>query len=332
MKRILLIGTGGTIASGMTEDGLSPELTPEQLLHYVPGISSLCRVECLSLFSLDSTNIAPPHWIAITRAIRAHYHEYDGFVISHGTDTLAYTAAALSYLVQGADKPIILTGAQKPISDDSTDSKLNLIDAFTCACSDELCGVCIVFSGRVILGTRARKTCSKSFAAFSSINYPDLGSLLDHRLLCYIRPEHWVRPLFSDCLDQKVGLIKMIPGTDHELLEFMLQRKDALILECFGVGGLPSYDDDRLFQVLHDYTGRGKYLVMTTQVQNEGSDFSVYRVGTRLKGNPHILEAYDMTTESALAKVMWILGQTKDPEEVNRLFYTPVAHDMLHRG
>ena len=136
MKRILLIGTGGTIASGMTEDGLTPELTPQQLLHYVPAISSLCQVDCLSLFNLDSTNIAPPHWIAITRAIRAHYHEYDGFVISHGTDTLAYTAAALSYLVQGADKPIILTGAQKPISYDSTDSKLNLIDAFTCACSE----------------------------------------------------------------------------------------------------------------------------------------------------------------------------------------------------
>ena len=332
MKRILLIGTGGTIASGMTEDGLSPELTPEQLLQFVPQISSLCKVDCLSLFNLDSTNITPSHWIAITRAIRAHYHEYDGFVISHGTDTLAYTAAALSYLVQGADKPIILTGAQKPISDDSTDSKTNLIDAFTCACSDELCGVCIVFSGRVILGTRARKTCSKSFAAFSSINYPDLGSLLDHRLLCYIRPEHRAQPLFSEELDQKVGLIKMIPGTDHELLEFMLQRKDALILECFGVGGLPSYDDDQLFQVLHDYTQRGKFLVMTTQVQNEGSDLSVYRVGHRLKESPGVLEAYDMTSAAALAKIMWILGRTKDPEEVNRLFYTPVAHDMLHRS
>ena len=332
MKRILLIGTGGTIASGMTEDGLTPELTPEQLLHYVPAISALCKVDCLSLFSLDSTNIAPPHWIAITRAIRAHYHEYDGFVISHGTDTMAYTAAALSYLIQGADKPIILTGAQKPISYDSTDSKMNLIDAFTCACSEELCGVCIVFSGRVILGTRARKTCSKSFAAFSSINYPDLGTLLDHRLLCYIRPEHAQRPSFYDALDEKVGLIKMIPGTDHELLEFLLQRKDALILECFGVGGLPSYDDDRLFDTVRRYTDEGKFLVMTTQVQNEGSDFSVYSVGTRLKGDPHILEAYDMTTESALAKIMWILGMTREPAEVERLFYAPVAHDMLHRG
>ena len=105
MKRILLIGTGGTIASGMTEDGLTPELTPQQLLQYVPQISALCQVDCLSLFNLDSTNITPDHWIAITRAIRAHYHEYDGFVISHGTDTLAYTAAALSYLIQGAPSP-----------------------------------------------------------------------------------------------------------------------------------------------------------------------------------------------------------------------------------
>ena len=192
--------------------------------------------------------------------------------------------------------------------------------------------MCIVFSGRVILGTRARKTYSKSFAAFSSINYPDLGVLLDHRLLCYIRPEHRDKPLFSEELDRRIGLIKMVPGTDHEQLEFLLQRKDAVILECFGVGGLPSYDDDRLFEVLHRYTQAGKFLVMTTQVQNEGSDFSVYSVGTRLKGNPHILEAFDMTTEAVLAKIMWILARTRDPEEVNRLFYTPVAHDMLHRS
>ena len=162
MKNILMIGTGGTIASEMTPEGLTPELTPAQLLRYVPAISGLCRVDCLSLFSLDSTNITPKHWLRTAEAIREHYDVYDGFVISHGTDTMAYTAAALSYLVQGAAKPIMLTGAQKPINYDSTDSKLNLTDAFVCAASGRLAGVNIVFSGRVILGTRARKTCSKS--------------------------------------------------------------------------------------------------------------------------------------------------------------------------
>ena len=332
MKRILMIGTGGTIASEMTPEGLTPELTPAQLLRYVPGISALCQVDCLSLFNIDSTNITPSHWLAVTRAIREHYEAYDGFVISHGTDTMAYTAAALSYLIQGSKKPIVITGAQKPINYDSTDSKLNLMDAFTCACSEELAGVCIVFSGRVILGTRARKTCSKSFAAFSSINYPDLAILHDHRLMCYISPDSLPEPRFYETLDEKVGLIKMVPGTDYELLEFQLARKDALIIECFGVGGLPSYSDDKLFETVHRATAAGKFLVMTTQVQNEGSDLSVYQVGHRLKDDPAVLEAFDMTTEAAFAKMMWILGQTRQPAEVSRLFYTPVAHDMLHRG
>ena len=332
MKHILMLGTGGTIASEMTPAGLTPELTPAQLLRYVPAISELAQVDCLSLFNIDSTNITPAHWSAITRALRENYDRYDGFVISHGTDTMAYTAAALSYMVQGAKKPIVLTGAQKPINYDSTDSKLNLMDAFVCACSEKLHGVCITFSGRVIVGTHARKTCSKSFAAFSSINYPDLGILHDHRLMVYIEPDYAERPIFQETLEERVGLVKMIPGTDHELLDFMLQRKTALVLECFGVGGLPSYNDDTLFDTVRRYTEQGRFLVMTTQVQNEGSDLSVYEVGYRLKDNRHVLEAYDMTTEAALAKMMWILDQTNDAGEVGRLFYTPVAHDMLYRG
>ncbi|MBR5343467.1 MAG: asparaginase [Oscillospiraceae bacterium] len=332
MKKILMLGTGGTIASEMSPDGLTPELGPQQLLRYVPAVSALCEVDCLSLFSIDSTNITPAHWMRVARVLRENYDAYDGFVISHGTDTMAYTAAALSYLAQGAKKPIVLTGAQKPINYDSTDSKLNLIDAFTCACSERIHGVCIVFSGRVILGTRARKTCSKSFAAFSSINYPELAQLHDHRMMSYIEPDFLPEPLFFETLDEKVGLVKMIPGTDPELLDFLLRRKDALVVECFGVGGLPSYDDDRLFETVRRHTDAGRFLVMTTQVQNEGSDLSVYEVGHRLKSNRRVLEAYDMTSEAALAKIMWILGQTKDAEEVARLFYTPVAHDILYRG
>ena len=332
MKRILMIGTGGTIASEMTPEGLSPDLTPAQLLRAVPSISSLCEVDCLPLFSIDSTNITPAHYLRIAGAICEHYGHYDGFVISHGTDTMAYTAAALSYLVRGAKKPIILTGAQKPINYDSTDSKINLSDAFICACSDRIHGVNIVFSGRVITGTRARKTCSKSYAAFSSINYPDIGTLQDGRLLCYIESEYTETPLFSAALDANVGLIKMIPGTDVELMDFLLSRKDAIVMECFGVGGLPSYSDDKLFEVIRRHTEAGKFIVVTTQVQNEGSDLSVYSVGHRLKESRGVLEAYDMTTEAALAKIMWILAETRNPDEVLKRFYTPVGPDLLTRG
>ena len=123
----------------------------------------------------------------------------------------------------------------------------------------------------------------------------------------------------------------MVPGMDPAVLDFLLERNDALIMECFGVGGLPAYEDDRILRLVQKHTASGKFLVVTTQVQNEGSDLSVYSVGHSLKQNPLVLEGYDMTSESLYAKMMWILGQTKEPQEVAKLFYTPVAHDMLRR-
>ena len=329
MKKILMIATGGTIASEMTPSGLAPELNPQQLLSFIPRIAEVCEVECLQLYSLDSTNIRPQHWLGIAAAVRENYDQYDGFVISHGTDTMAYTAAALSYLIQESPKPIVLTGAQKPIWFDSTDSKRNLTDAFLYACRG--CGgVQIVFNGKVILGTRARKTCSKSFQAFSSVNFPDLAVLQDEHLLQYIVNDCGAKPVFYDKLDTNVGLLKLIPGTAAELVAFMAERYDGLIIESFGVGGLPQYEAEEFYPVIRDAVARGKIVVMTTQVPNEGSDLAVYHVGGHLKSTLRLLEAYDMTTEAAVAKLMWILGQTRDFDEVQRLFYEPVAKDILY--
>lgn len=330
MKNILLLGTGGTIASEMTPNGLSPALTSEQLLAYVPEISEFCNVDCIQLFSIDSTNMQPQNWLRLAEALRAHYDAYDGFVICHGTDTMAYTAAALSYLVQGSPKPIVLTGSQKPISFDSTDSKTNLLDSFHYAASDA-CGVTIVFNGRVILGTRARKTRSKSFKAFSSINYPDLAVLQNGYLMEYIRCECGERPVFYDKLDPSVAVLKLIPGVDAGLLSFMLDRYDAVIIESYGVGGLPTYEGAGFVEAVKEASARGKTIVMTTQVQNEGSELTVYSTGFNLKHYLNMLEAYDMTTEAAVAKIMWILGQTRDRAEIHRLFYTPVSHDIFRR-
>lgn len=329
MKKVLMLGTGGTIASEMTGSGLTPVLTPQQLTENVPQIAQICDVTCKQLFSIDSTNITPQHWLTIAAAIEENYDAYDGFVIAHGTDTMAYTAAALSYLVQYSPKPIVLTGAQKPILFENTDSKANLTDAFRCAVSD-LCGVMIVFNGRVILGTRARKTHTTSLQAFSSINYPVLGVLQNGVLMEYIHPDALPRPRFFHALDPKVGLLKIIPGTDCELLSYILERNDAVIIESYGVGGLPSYQGSGFFDVIRRAIDSGKTIVMTTQVQNEGSNLGVYDVGFHLKHDLLLLEAYDMTTESALAKLMWILGQTCDTAEIRRLFCRPVSHDMLY--
>ena len=159
MKRILMIGTGGTIASQISGDALSPQLRPDALLALVPAISKLCEVECVSLFNVDSTSMTPAHWVQITKCVRDNYDKYDGFVISHGTDTMAYTAAALSYMIRGSKKPVILTGAQKPINFESTDSKVNLLDAFTCAC----------YFPEV--GNRPNKGDILSWAESSAVNY-----------------------------------------------------------------------------------------------------------------------------------------------------------------
>ena len=326
MKKVLLIGTGGTIASEVSPNGLSPELTTEQLLAHIPAISAICAVDCIQLLSLDSTNMQPRHWLMMAACIRQHYEDYDGFVLTHGTDTMAYTAAALSYLIQGSPKPIILTGAQKPIGFDSTDSKINLLDAFRCAAED-LPGVSIVFNNKVIPGTRAKKTRSKSFQAFSSINYPYLGVLRDGTLLRYIRPECGQAPLFYSELDTKVALLTLTPGMDRGVADYLLERNHALIIESFGVGGLP--EETGFYECVKEWMEKDRFVVLTTQVENEGSDLGVYHVGHRLKRDLRVLEAYDMTTEAVVAKMMWILGKTRDKAEVERLFYAPVAKDIL---
>lgn len=328
-KRILLIGTGGTIASEMGDNGLEPELTSRQLLRYVPDISEICEVECIQLFSLDSTNIRPEHWLRIAKAIQDCYGQYDGFVVSHGTDTMAYTAAGLSYLIQNSLKPIVFTGAQKPIGYETTDSKQNLRDAFRVAASD-LSGVMLVFNGKIIIGTRARKTHSKSFEAFSSINYPIVGMVQDGRIIPYIRPKSEVPIRFYEALDPKVALLKLVPGVDCGIAEYLLERNSALIIESFGVGGLPVYETGSFYETVKRGLDAGKTVVLTTQVENEGSDLSVYHVGNSIKQNLPVLEAYDMTTEAVIAKLMWILGQTNERAKVAELFYTPIACDILY--
>ena len=329
MKRILLLGTGGTIACKRTSQGLMPLLSSEEILSFVPDSRTFCSIDSIQVLNIDSTNIQPCHWLAVEKAIEENYSQYDGFVITHGTDTMAYTAAALSYLIQGSPKPIVLTGAQRPIGFDSTDSKTNLADAFRCAAED-LPGVSIVFNSRVILGTRAKKTRSKSFQAFSSINHPELGVLRDGVLLRYIRQDCREAPVFYDRLDPRVALLKLVPGTGRDAADFLLERNDALIIESFGVGGLP--EAGGFYDCVRRWMEAGRVVVLTTQVENEGSDLGVYHVGYRLKSDLGVLEAYDMTTEAVVAKLMWILGQTRRREEVERLFYTPVARDILWPG
>jgi len=328
MKKILIIGTGGTIASGPTDEGLTPSLTADEMLHAVPGLEGRCIIESVQAFSLDSTNITPSHWLVLAALIRRSYDSFDGYVITHGTDTLAYTAAGLSYLIQNSPKPIVLTGSQKPIGEDGTDAKRNIRDAVVCALDGGSHGVCVVFSGAVICGTRARKNYSKSFMAFGSINFPELARVQDDRLVRFVSEPGDTQPVFYDSLNPNVGIIKLTPGSDNDMMRFVINKYDGIVVESFGVGGLPEYSD--YYAQIREAVHRGKLIVMTTQVPNEGSDLSVYRVGKVLKNSLQVLEAHDMTTEAVFAKLMWILGITRDFREAEALFYRPVSHDILY--
>lgn len=330
MKKILLIGTGGTIACKRSDFGLKPVITPEEILAYVPDVRNFCDIDSIQIMNIDSTNMQPKHWLKIVEAIEKSYNYYNGFVICHGTDTLAYTAAALSYLIQNSAKPIVITGAQKPIDMENTDARINLEDSLRFASSPKAQGINIVFDGKVIAGTRGKKVRTKSYNAFSSINFPYVATIQEDKILYYLNDEKPTAPVkFYHCLDEKVALLKLIPSADAALLDYMAEHYDAVIIEAFGVGGLPSYDSGDFYRSVKKWIDMGKIVVMATQVTNEGSNMTVYEVGRNIKKEFGLLEIYDMTLEAAITKMMWILEQTKDPQKIKKMFYQTINKDIL---
>lgn len=328
MKDILLLATGGTIASKHTEHGLAPQITSEEIMHYIPRVKELCNVSTIQVCSIDSTNMEPEKWIQIVETIRDHYDQYDGFVISHGTDTMAYTAAALSYLIQNSKKPIVLTGSQRSIDVENTDGKSNLYDAFLYATADKSQGVVIVFDGKIIAGTRAKKVRSKSFNAFDSIDYPFLAIIQGEQILRYIPTISYQEEVkFYNQINGNICLLKLIPGVSPFGLEDAFLHYDSIIVESFGVGGIPATISDEFYLLHQKYPDT--IIVMATQVSHEGSDMTVYEVGQKIKKDCDFLESYDMTLESVIAKTMWMLGNYTNREELEDVFYKQINYDLI---
>ncbi len=367
MKRILLIATGGTIASSEDGNGLSPTLTGADLARAVPEIDNLCELGIVQPMNIDSTNMRPSDWMRIRDCIAEHYDDYDGFVVLHGTDTMSYTAAALSYLIQNSPKPIVLTGSQKPMSNPFTDAKLNLYQSLLYAADDRSSDVCVVFGGAVIAGTRARKQRTMSFNAFDSVNVPPLAYIRNNRIVrsgnvpsysSAIAQEgtaksapgtpsasaavqaakeqcadHSKNPAatFYNKLSPRVMTLKLTPGLDPTLFETLKPSIDALIIETFGIGGIPEYgiNGPSYREAIFDWVDSGRCVVMTTQVPEEGLDLGVYEVGRAYAEHDGILKGDDMTTEALVAKTMWVLGETRDPQRIKELFYREINHDRI---
>ena len=245
---------------------------------------------------------------------------------------MAYTAAAMSYLVQHSKKPIVITGAQKPIDLDVTDARTNLLDSLRFASCERAHGVNIVFDGKVIAGTRGKKERTKSYNAFSSINFPYIATIQDNHIIFYLDDKDRLTEevTFYHKLDSKVTLLKLIPSMNGGILDYLFKHYDAVIIESFGVGGIPSYEDDSFHRAIERWVNAGKFVIMTTQVTNEGSNMSVYEIGKTIKKEFGLLEAYDMTLEATVTKLMWILGQTHDPDMVREMLYSTINRDILY--
>ena len=338
MKHILILTTGGTIASVQSPDGLVPGITSEQLRGYLPQIGADIDIDIKELFHIDSTDMTAGHWLKIVEAVKKNYDDYDGFVICHGTDTMANTAAVLSYMIQNSRKPIVLTGAQKPIGFEITDAKSNLQDSILYAADPASRGVQIVFAGNVIAGTRAKKVRSTSFSAFTSINLPIIAAISNGRIIRFLNDPAFVNApdsadqgvVFYDSINTNVFLLKLTPSMSPELIPEIFRLYDGIVIESFGAGGIPASIKQTLFDELRKYKPEEKVLAMTTQVTYEGSHLESYEVGRRLTGSFEILEGRDMTLEAIVAKLMWILADRGQSwEDLQKRFYEPIAKDML---
>ena len=273
MKKILLIATGGTIASRETEHGLRPALSADDL-RAAMGVKD-ASVETLDLLSLDSTNIAPPHWEQIARCVADCRQTYDGIIISHGTDTMAYTAAALYYMLEHIDRPVVLTGAQRPLGTAGSDAEANLRLAARAALSGHA-GVMIAFGGRIIHGNAAKKIHSLADDAFRSIGRTEID--LDAAPVPPSAPF-----CLHETLERRVAVLRLYPGMSPDAVTACIKAGcRGIIIEGYGLGSVPTGDAEESFlpalQLAHE---AGCTIVLTTQCIEGGADIRRYEVGVR---------------------------------------------------
>ncbi|MBQ8536392.1 MAG: asparaginase [Clostridia bacterium] len=308
---IALLATGGTIASAPTAHGLAPAMAAQELISHLPQEQQALIAHCEDVFSLDSTNIQPEEWRRLAQAVDKALSTYDGVVITHGTDTMAYTAAALTFMLQGLKKPVILTGSQLPMGAPLSDAPGNLSLAVE-ACRQGVPGVYVAFNRKVISGVRVVKTRTTSFDAFDSVNAP-LSGLADSEGVRFTHPQPTLKEPYQlmDKLDPRVFLLKLMPGTLPDVMDFAVASGyRGMVIEAFGLGGL-HYIRRNLVDKLKLMAQHGIYVLVVTQCLYEKADFSIYEVGSRVLSD-YVLSGRDMTTEAAVTKMMWALGQN-DP-------------------
>ena len=325
-KKILLLTTGGTIASLPGGDGLEPQRSGV-MERELNQLRTYYDITVRDVMCLDSSNIRPEEWQFIAREIFEGKVGFDGVVVSHGTDTMAYTASAVTFMLPNIDIPVVFTGSQLPLADMLSDGPENLRTAFAMAASNNP-GVFLAFARKVMLGCRAVKVRASGFSAFESVNaryagqVSNRGLVLDERVL----PKRQGETALKTSLDENVFLLKLTPGLSPKIFDVLTEMGyKGIVIEAFGLGGV---------NVLHQgLTGirkavdAGISVVVTTQCLYDSSDLRVYQVGTQLL-ELGVIQGRDMTSEAAMTKLMWALGQGMTQDGIADLFRRSLSGEI----
>jgi len=337
VPKILLIYTGGTI--GMIRDFNSGTLRSfnfDELLKHIPELNLLdCAIDTKSLDApIDSSNMTPAVWVLLAQLVNENYDQFDGFVILHGSDTMSYSASALSFMLEGLSKPVIFTGSQLPIGDLRTDAKENLITAIQIAAMREadqmlVQEVCVYFEYKLYRGNRTTKINAEHFQAFASFNYPPLAEsgvhLTVNKQLLHRSEQKSLRVQTN--MTAPIALIKLFPGLTPEVFGHMLQAPGVagVVLETFGSGNVPN--TPWLIAALKAVIDKGIPVVSVTQCSGGSVKMGMYETSEDLEAIG-IISGHDITTEAALAKMLFLLGEHKQGAEFKEAFEKPLRGEI----
>lgn len=306
-KKVCLIATGGTIASVETPEGMKPLLDGKELLAKVPKLESLGVIDIVELMQLDSTNIQPKDWVQMAQAVEERYAGYDGFIITHGTDTMAYSSSALYYMLENLQKPVIFTGSQLSLVEDGSDAPDNLLLAMYGAVSG-VPGVYIAFHNKLMQGNAVKKLCTENFDGFYSINVPDVAVLENEKIKWNISSDSLDTEKefkINTAIDTHVAVFEVFPGFNTDIIKMAVDGGcKGIVLKGYGAGNVPSEDSGNSFLPAIDYAvEKGVKVVLTTQCIYDGTASERYEVGASALRHG-VISGGDLTVEAILAKLM----------------------------